>query len=223
MTKWTDKMGHRSRNAWLLLIHRDSIVVFRGKSIPGVVAVVDTRYEKNGKWSGSEYDLELAPGVRAIPGNDGWESGSFREGLRTATGLPTSRWTELATALGVSLDSAQAWLREWRSKAAEHYDSVEVALATIDDVAPTGADEVTVSFGSPTRRSREEGFWGWPLVVSDADGATVAQLTPQQYETVGSHGPASVLECRKSSGHGGGYVSVRLAVPSGYTVEHRAP
>jgi len=219
---WSDRMGHRNRGAWLLLIHANRVTVFSGASISGVVAVVSSGYTKNGKWSHTAYVLEVAPGVRTIAGHDGWEDGTFREGLAAATGKSTSRWTDFASALGISLDAAQDWLRGWRPKAASHYDDVEAALGLVDEISPDGAEEISVSFGAPTRRSREEGFWDWPIVVTGSDGAVVAVLSPAEYEVLGQHGDMSVLECSHTSGHGGGYISVRLAIPAGARAAHRA-
>lgn len=83
---WSDQMGHRGRGAWLLLVDSEGhIHRFTGENILGVCAVVGTDYKKAGKWSHTTYRLELAPGVRAIAGRDGWETGRFVEGLGAAT------------------------------------------------------------------------------------------------------------------------------------------
>ncbi len=107
-------------------------MVFRGKTIPGVLAVVGESYTKNGKWSHTTYQLMLGNGVEAIPGKDGWESGTFCEGLAAATRLPTSRWHEVAEALKVSLEEAKRFLQEWKPKAAARLDQVEADIAALD-------------------------------------------------------------------------------------------
>src|SRR5690606_17258666 len=102
---YCDKMGHRGRNPWLHLadssgtIHR-----FRGKSIPGVVSVQDTEYEKNGKWSNTTYSLVLAAGVRPVAGIQGWEAGTFLEGA----GI--ENWNDAANYYGVSVAEARRFL-----------------------------------------------------------------------------------------------------------------
>ena len=217
---WSDQQGHRNRRAWLLIIYHDTITVFSGQSLPGTVAVVDSRYSKNGKWSHTTYQLELADKVTAIAGTDGWEDGTFREGLAAATGKPTSRWFDLANTLGVSLTSAQQWLRGWRPKAAEHYDEVETMLASVGDIAPSGATEISISFGSPTRKLRERGYWSWPISIVTSNGNIVAQLTPEQYQVAGQYGPVAVTNFSQASGHGGGSVTVKLAVPDGCHATH---
>jgi hypothetical protein len=134
MEHYTSQLGHRSRKPWLLLITpTNEIRLFTGAPIPGIVAIIGEDYEKNGKWSSTTYRLALADGVRTISGHEGWEQGSFREGLLKA--LPdhpaTDRWSEIANALGVSLAETQRFLREWRPKEAEHLNKIEADLAAI--------------------------------------------------------------------------------------------
>jgi hypothetical protein len=87
--------------------------------------------KKNGKWSSTTYRLALADGVRTISGHEGWEQGSFREGLTKALSdhPATDQWSEIANALGVSLAETQRFLREWR---AEHLDKIEADLAALN-------------------------------------------------------------------------------------------
>jgi hypothetical protein len=124
---WSDRIGSRSRKAWLLLVRGDEIVVFRGQTIRGIIVVRGSDHEKAGKWSHSTYRLMTAVGVRHIAGRDGWELGTFAEGLREAVGSkkPIDSWANVAEALGVSVPSAQKFLREWRPAEAEKLDQVE--------------------------------------------------------------------------------------------------
>lgn len=222
--EWNDGIGSRGRKAWLLLIKSGKVIRFTGENIPGVVAIVGSDYSKNGKWSNTTYRLELAPNVRAVAGRDGWGTGTFREGLRAATGQPADRWAECANALGVTLAEAQRFLREWRPLAAEHYDQVEAALA--DVAAESGEDdfeEIAVSFGSPTRRAREAGFWEWPIIV-EREGQEIGRISPDKY---GSYtlvsGSIRLLDYSRSRGHGGGYVSIKIAAPAGSRAVHAEP
>jgi hypothetical protein len=195
--------------------------VFKGENIPGVVAVVGTDYEKAGKWSHTTYRLELAPGVRAIAGKDGWETGRFVEGLRDAVrfGRPIDRWIDVANALGVTIQEAMRFLREWRPKAAEALDRVEEAIEAVDTVADEGAEIVSISFGGPTRRQREAGFWDWPVRVL-LDGQEIGRVVRDERLYWVAFGQVKVLAVESSSGHGGGYVSMRLAVPAGAKAYH---
>jgi hypothetical protein len=194
--------------------------VFKGENIPGLVAIVGTDYEKAGKWSHTTYRLELAPRVRAIAGKDGWETGRFVEGLRDAVrfGRPIDRWIDVANALGVTIPEAMRFLREWRPKAAEALDAVEEAIEAVDTAADDGAEIVSISFGGPTRRMREAGFWNWPVLVI-LDGQEIGRVTPTEAGWVPS-GQVEIMAKEHASGHGGGYVSMRLAVPAGAKVYH---
>ena len=217
MYKWSDRIGSRSRSAWLLLVTPDGKVrEFTGVNIPGVVAVVGTDYEKAGKWSHTTYRLELAPGVRPIAGRDGWETGRFVEGLRDAVcfGRPVDRWVDVANALGVTVPEAMRFLREWRPKAAEALDAVEEAIEAVDTAADDGAEIVSISFGGPTRRQREAGFWSWPVRVL-LDGQEVGRVAKDENGRWVASGRVEILAKEHTSGHGGGYVSMRLAVPAG--------
>jgi hypothetical protein len=125
--QWSDELGHRSRDPWLLLVKDGKVYRFTGESIGGVVAVRGSDFRKNGKWSHTKYRLELAQGVRAFSGRQGWEKGTFCEGLGTLAGLGKScdTWSEVAAALGVTRAAAEDFLRAWKPKAAESLDSAE--------------------------------------------------------------------------------------------------
>ena len=214
---YSDKLAPRRRGAWAIVIGPgDEIELFTGDSIPGKVAVVGRDYEKRGVWSHHTYRLEVAPGVRFLHGHFGFETGTFVEGLRAATGQPTDRWHEVANALGVSLPVAQKFLRGWLPVAAQRLDQVEADLASLDEVSPTGAVTISISYGAPTRAARERGFWEWPVRILDADGQEVGRVSPEGEPS----GEVRVLKRETLSGHGGGYVSLTLAVPEGCRAEH---
>lgn len=218
---YSDQLAPRRRRAWAIIIGPgDELELFAGNTSAGKVAVVGCDYTKNGVWSHSTYRLEVAPGVRFLSGHFGFETGTFLEGLRTATGQPTDRWHEVANALGVSLPVAQDFLRAWLPKEARRLDQVEADLASLDDASPTGAATISITYGAPTeasvRAARERGFWEWPVRVLDPDGQEVGRVSP---EGVAS-GEVRVLKRETISSHGGVYVSLTLAVPEGCRVEH---
>lgn len=214
---YSDKMGHRSRSPWAIVIGPgDKLELFTGESIPGKVAIVGADYTKNGKWSHSTYRLQLASGVRFLPGLMGWETGTFVEGLAYATGKITDRWHDVANALGVSLPAAQEFLRAWLPKAAGRLDRIEADLASLDEMSTAGVATISISYGAPTRAERNEGFWEWPVRVLDEDGKEVGRISTD----VGPSGDVRVLNCVRSFGHGGGYISLTLAVPEGCSVVH---
>jgi len=214
---YSDKMGHRSRSSWALVIGPgDQVERFERKSIPGKLAVTGQEYEKAGKWSHTTYQLVLAPHVRFIPGHMGWETGTFNEGLAAATLMPTDRWHEVANALGVTQETAREFLQAWVPRAAKRLDKVESDLASLDNATEAGASTVAFSYGNPTRRERSEGFWEWPVRILDTHGKEVGQVSPEGDPS----GDVKVLKRTQHSGHGGGSVSMLLAVPDGCRVEH---
>jgi len=214
---YSGEFASRRRRPWAIVIGPgDELELFTGESIPGKVAVVGCDYTKNGVWSHSTYRLEVAEGVRFLHGHFGFETGTFTEGLRTATRQPTDRWHEVANALGVSLPVAQDFLRAWLPKEARRLDQVEADLASLDEESPTGATTVSVTYGAPTRAARERGFWEWPVRVLNEDGEEVGRVSPEGEP----FGDVKVLKREKSAGHGGGYVSLLLAVPEGCRAEH---
>ena len=56
-----------------------------GEDLPGILLVVGSRYEKNGKWSNTTYQLELADGVKAVSISQSWEEGMFWPSLTWET------------------------------------------------------------------------------------------------------------------------------------------
>lgn len=215
---YSDQLASRRRRAWAIVIGPgDEIELFTGESIPGKVAVVGYDYEKKGVWSHTTYRLAVAEGVRFLSGHFGFETGrTFLEGLRTATRKPTDRWHEVANALGVSLPVAQEFLRAWLPKEAQRLDQVEADLASLDEASPTGAATISITYGSPTRAARERGFWEWPVRILNEDGQEVGRVSPEGEPS----GQVKVLKRETSSGYGGGYVSLLIAVPEGCRAEH---
>ena len=79
MVKFNDKLGHRGlyhKNV-LAVVTAGIFVEFAGETIPGVVRVVRSDYSKNGKWSHSTWDCELAEGIVATVHPQDWETGEY--------------------------------------------------------------------------------------------------------------------------------------------------
>lgn len=218
-------MGSRSRSAWLLLVKGEEIISFAEKTMSGWVVVQGTDYSKNGKWSHTTFRLELANGVRAIAGHNGWETGRFVEGLRSAVSGsgPIDRWPDLAHALGVSVPAAMAFLREWRPKAAAALDLVDAQLEALEASVPATSEivdtvTITVSFGSPTNRAIADGWWSAPKQIT-GQKAQLRLIDPKKgwekenIVVVGMTG--TVLNAVSSSGMHGGYRAITVAVVPG--------
>jgi len=205
----------------MLLIKGEQIVPFTGQNVPGMVVVRGTDYHKNGKGSHTTFRLELAQGVRAISGRDGWETGRFVEGLRSAVsfGQPIDTWADVANAMGVSVPSAMTFLKEWRPKAAAALDEVDAQLEALDAAVSKDAvvdtETVVVSFGGPTNRAIADGFWKNPKGIPGHDGElrlidAEKGWTKENIQVVGMSG--AVPSATHASGYHGGYVSVTVAV-----------
>lgn len=221
---WSNEMGHRSHSAWLLLVKGEEIVSFGERTMPGWVVVLGTDYRQNGKWSHTTFRLELAVGVRAIAGHNGWETGRFVEGLRSAVrgNEPIDRWPDLANALGVSVPAAMSFLRQWRPKAAEALDIVDAQLEALEASVPAGevvdTVTITVSFGSPTNRAIADGWWSAPKQITGQKAQLRLIDSTKGWEkgnvvVVGMTG--TVLSAVSSSGMHGGYRAVTVAVVPG--------
>lgn len=209
--EWSNKIGSRERKPWLLLIKNGKVTPFAGESIPGLVAVVGSQYEKCGKWSHTTFALELADGVSAISGRDGWETGRFIEGL----GADIRRWPDVAEKLGVPVTEAMRFLRGWRPKAAEALDQVESDLEALEGGEDDDAEQITISFGSPTSREIQNGFWKLPKPIQGTNGK-VELIDPAGWwekENVRVAGiPGTVIDVQRAAGYHGGYVTVVVAV-----------
>lgn len=77
-----DKLGHRARNHQNLLAGRlpdgkQVIFQFTGQSVPGVITVIKKDYSKNGKWSYTAWECELADGVIGFVRSQDWETGAW--------------------------------------------------------------------------------------------------------------------------------------------------
>ena len=219
---WSDGIGSRGRNPFLLFVRGDEVIVFSGQNVPGVVVVCGTDYTKSGKWSHPTYRLELANDIRHIAGRDGWETGRFVEGLGSAVGYKTpDTWADTAKALGVSVPSAMEFLRSWRPKAAAKLDEVEKSLADIEEASSqqeTDSVIVTVSFGSPSNRSIREGYWESPKGIPGYTAEIRLKDSSKGWaegniEVVGISG--TVLSVKHSAGMHGGYYAVSVAVIPG--------
>lgn len=235
-TFYSDRQGHRGRRPWAVVVGPgDSLVEFSESARVGV-KFIDSSHEQAGKWSHTTHRVILPPAARLVAGHMGWETNTWREGLADATQHEVVTWLDAARALGVSVASVMAYARQYQKADAAHFDEADRKLAEADDAADaqglseTVEVEVVVSFGGPTNRAIREGFWEWPLVIRDAQGQVVGHVRPDESECYHDNltryhpDPAIpavvVLDATHSAGYHGGYQSVRLCLPSGWTATH---
>lgn len=222
---WSNGIGSRGREPFLLFIKGDEIIPFNGNDINGIVVIRGTDYTKNGKWSHTTYRLEMSSNVRYIAGSQGWETGRFVEGLGSVVGCKTpDTWLETANALGVSVPSTMEFLRSWLPKAAEKLDEVEESLIKLEEISEQKIDSetVTVSFGCPTNRAISEGYWTSPKEIPGYDAAEILLKDSSKgwsegnIEVSGIQG--AVLSVKHTRGMHGGYYAVSVAVIPGTNI-----
>jgi hypothetical protein len=195
--------GRRPR---LYLARGADVVRFDGQSIPGFCTISRKHYTPNGKWSNTTYALLLAQGVRPL---------YFLSPLHGIWGEEFATWGQLAATLALPVETAREIVRAEYPKTAERLDQVE---RFVTEAAQAGYDveTVIVSFGGPTRREMDAGYWDKPksAVTSDGRQVTVAPgpkrwADPVVIEPEG----ARVISSRHTPGMHGGYWAVEVAVP----------
>jgi hypothetical protein len=207
---YNDGLHSAGRHPRLYLAKGGEVVKFAGANIPGFCAIATSRYQKNGKWSNTQYSLDLVPGVRPL---------SFLSPMHGTWGDDLGSWGEVAETLGLPVDVAQAIVRAEYPKTGERLDKLEeFALAV--EVEGHATETVVISFGSPTNRAISEGYWEKPKSSQASDGRTVT-IEPGKGEYGSDWGTPSVVEpegakvlsSRHKPGMHGGYWTVEVVVP----------
>jgi len=80
---YNDGLKPRSRRDCLFVGHGETVAEFTGESIHGVVAVVGSNYEKNGKWSNTTYQLIFAKDAWYMISEQSWEERERFHGCRS--------------------------------------------------------------------------------------------------------------------------------------------
>jgi hypothetical protein len=127
MITFNNGIGHRGRKHINLLCHDQIILKFEGKSIPGVVRVLSENYTKQGKWSQSRWEIELAPGFTAFEHHQDWESGDW---------FPARTWDRLVedfnstSGLSLAREVVERYVRAEHPEVATALDDEEEAFNT---------------------------------------------------------------------------------------------
>ena len=207
MYKYNDGLCSAGRTPRLYLAKGSEVKKFAGANISGFCAIATSRYEKNGKWSNTTYQLDLVPGVRPL---------YFLSPMHGTWGDDLGSWGEVAEALGLPVDVAQTIIRNEYKATAERLDKLEeFALAV--EAQGNETETVVVSFGSPTNRAISEGYWEDPKSSKASDGRAV---TVEPGKSAGWGKPAivepegaKVISSRHSPGMHGGYWTIEVVVP----------
>lgn len=203
---WNDGLGSAGRTPKLSFVLKGEIHPFAGQNIPGVVTVLATKYEKNGKWSNTTYTLAIADdaGVwdQVAPMHQGtWDGqATLEEAL--------ARFVQ-TTGKIVAMAVFEKYMASAYPKALERMKQTAQALGGMT----SDVEVIEYSFGSPTNRAISEGYWSSPKqsplgeISLKGDGNW---QTAQASDIICPPGVV-VTQVRRSPGMHGGYVSVYLA------------
>ena len=197
MYEYNDGLCSAGRTPRLYLAKGSEVKKFAGANISGFCAIATSRYEKNGKWSNTTYQLDLVPGVRPL---------YFLSPMHGTWGDDLGSWGEVAEALGLPVDVAQTIIRNEYKATAERLDKLEeFALAV--EAQGNETETVVISFGSPTNRAISEGYWEEPKSSKATDGRTVT-VAPGK-SAVAFHGGHRRPSPERQTGCGAGAVRPR--------------
>jgi len=123
--KYNDGLCSGGRRPRLYLLRGDVATKFEGRNIFGLVCIQTEKFEKNGKWSATDYSLLLGKGVTALlmlsPLHGTW-----------GDDLPT--WAACAQKVGLSIEAAKKVVSKEYPRTSTRLDAVEAfALAEKED------------------------------------------------------------------------------------------
>lgn len=170
---WNNGIGSRSRQPACLVITSDGAVHrFTGQDIPGVVKVVNSKYQKNGKWSNTTYTCASPAGTSIYSWSQSWEEGLY---------WPQASWEEALVevqqhAPQIDAGSFETAVRAHWGKAAEKFDENRRALAELAGFAAPAsiAEPVADTLDStPEVLKNLADNWQWVMRVETEGNALV--------------------------------------------------
>ena len=132
-----DKLSSRDRqHINLLVCPNRGILKFEGRSIPPALKVVNESYKKDGKWSHTTWDCEVAEGYLLLPYSQDFANGRYFSGRTWSVAV-----NELRTALklgkhsniGITDEMIVDAIRVYFCKDADALDSLDTAYTTAGD------------------------------------------------------------------------------------------
>ena len=132
-----DKLSSRDRqHINLLVCPNRGILKFEGRSIPPALKVVNESYKKDGKWSHTTWDCEVAEGYLLLPYSQDFANGRYFGGRTWSVAV-----NELRTALnlgihphiGITDEMIVDAIRMYFRKDADALDSLDTAYTTAGD------------------------------------------------------------------------------------------
>lgn len=132
-----DKLSSRGRqHINLLVCPNRGILKFEGRSIPPALKVVNESYKKDGMWSHTTWDCEVAEGYLLLPYSQDFANGRYFGGRTWSVAV-----NELRTALnlgihphiGITDEMIVDAIRVYFRKDADALDSLDTAYTTAGD------------------------------------------------------------------------------------------
>lgn len=210
MTEYNDGLRHGSRRPRLYLTKKSEAVKFEGESIEGYCVITASKYQQNGKWSNTTYQLELAPGVKAF---------ELLSPLHGTWGDNFTSWGEVVEYFSLPIQKVKEIVEREYPSLSKRMDSVEKFALELESQGQE-METVVISFGSPTNRAIREGYWSDPKTGQTSDGQKVI-IEPSQGEygsgwckpVVVTPRGARVISSKHSPGMHGGYWAIEVVVP----------
>jgi hypothetical protein len=205
--EWRDGLrpGGRTPRLYVIVDGGRAVHKFTGETIPGVLVVLSAQYHQCGKWSSTTYQIQTARGVRAV---------ELLSPLHGTWGDSFTSWLDAAQALGCDVDSAREITRVEYRKTFERLEALDAALESLEEEeGDDDAEIVVITFGSPTNRAAEDGFWFDPKGGRTSDGREVVVTPGPDGDWESATCPQGrVVSVKRSPGYHGGSISVTVAV-----------
>lgn len=197
-TSFTNGLLPGGRRPRLYLAKGAQAIKFEGDNIPGWCVIAHSRYEKNGKWSCTDYTLTLSPGVRAL---------HFVSPLHGVWGAGFTSWGELAASLGIPVEVAQEVVRKEYTTTAQRLDQIEAFSLEVEASGQT-AETVVIVVSRPHDTTSATGR------TCDGRIVTIAPNPDWYTPTVVSPEGCKIVSSGHKPGMKGGYYNVEVVVPT---------
>jgi len=187
----------------LYLAKEGQVAKFEGKNIEGYCEISGKLFKPDGEWSSTTYTLLLAPDVRPL---------CFLSPLHGTWGENFISWEEVASELKLPVEVAKKIVREEYPATADRLDTVEQFAASLNGAK---VERVIITFGSPTRKQIQAGYWKKPKGTETKDGRkVVVKPGPNGWEEaeVVSPAGAKILSRKYNTAMYGGGWSIEVLV-----------
>ena len=131
-----DKLSSRDRqHVNLLVCPNRGILKFEGRSIPPALKVVNESYKKDGKWSHTTWDCEVAEGYLLLPYSQDFANGRYfgsRTWSAAVNELRTALNLDIHPHIGITDEMIVDAIRMYFRNDADTLDSLDTAYTTAE-------------------------------------------------------------------------------------------